>query len=330
MLGSRYPFVDNCNDKSHIANDSLMIKGLLLHSVGYSGSWGQQALPLDAFLDKAADLGFQGVELMAKRPHFSLLDYGLHECEALRRRMEKRQLKHVCIAAYTNFTADSAHAEIPHAEMQIHYLVELARAAKHLGAETIRVFTGYEESTAPFDRQWSLVVKSLREAAERAAEFGVTFGVQNHHDIANDFESLRDLICEIDHPNCRAMFDAWAPALQQEDVAHAARELASMAVHTTVADYQLRPRHRYVPSVVNYEKQTSRAQAVPMGEGFIDYQSFFDALSSGGFHGTVAYEMCSPLSGGGSMENLDRYARTFLGYMSKYRRHTGAPPVTAK
>ena len=302
-----------------------MIKGVLLHSVSYSGSWGQQRLPLEALIDKAADLGFQGVELMAKRPHLSLLDYGPRECNALRHRIEKRQLKYVCIAAYTNFTADAIHAEIPHAEMQIHYLVELARAAKELGAETIRVFTGYEESVAPFDSQWNLVVKCLREAAERAAEFGVVLGVQNHHDIANDFESLHDLISEVHHPSCRAMFDAWAPALQGGDLVRAARELANMTVHTTVADYQLRSRYRYVPALVNYERQTPRAQAVPMGEGSIDYGSFFDALCAGGFNGTVAYEMCSPLRGGGSMENLDRYARAFLDYMTTYLRHADKP-----
>ena len=48
----------------------------LLHSVSYSGSWGQPALTVEQFLDKAADLGYDGVMLMAKRPHLSLLDYG--------------------------------------------------------------------------------------------------------------------------------------------------------------------------------------------------------------------------------------------------------------
>ena len=57
------------------------------------------------------------------------------------------------------------------------------------------------------------MVDVLRECACRAADRGVTIGVQNHHDIACGYESLYDLIQEVDHPNCRAMFDAWAPAL---------------------------------------------------------------------------------------------------------------------
>ena len=54
-----------------------------------------------------------------------------------------------------------------------------------------------------------------------------------------------------------------------------------------------------------------------MGEGFLDYQSFFAGLRTGGFDGTVAYEMCSPLLGGGSEENLDRHARRFLAYLAR-------------
>ena len=54
-----------------------------------------------------------------------------------------------------------------------------------------------------------------------------------------------------------------------------------------------------------------------MGEGFIDYRGFFRALREGGFRGSVAYEMCSPLRGGGGEENLDRCARAFLRYMAE-------------
>src|SRR3954470_21635533 len=101
-----------------------MILPALLHSVSYSGSWGQAALPLDAFIDKAADLGYQGVLLGAKRPHLSVLDYGTRERTELRRRIEARGIEHVAVAAYNNFTGDWEHGEVPHREIQVHYLTE--------------------------------------------------------------------------------------------------------------------------------------------------------------------------------------------------------------
>lgn len=70
-----------------------------------------------------------------------------------------------------------------------------------------------------------------------------------------------------------------------------------------------------VPQLVNYARETDAIRAVPMGEGFIDYGSFFGALKDAGYQGAVAYEMCSPLRGGGGEANLDRCAKQFLEYM---------------
>ena len=226
----------------------------------------------------------------------------------------------MCIAGYTNFTADLEHGDIPHREIQIRHVLDLAEMAHDLGGSLVRVFTGYENAAATPHAQWKIVVEALRECARRTADLGVTIGVQNHHDLACGFESLDDLIREVNEPNCRAMFDAWAPALHGVDIVEAARRLAPRTVHTTIANYQLRPRYRYAPALVNYEKLTPSVQAVPMDEGFIDYRAFLAALEAGGFTGTVAYEMCSPLLGGGSVENLDCYARKFLEFMAAYSR----------
>jgi sugar phosphate isomerase/epimerase len=291
-----------------------MITGRLLHSVSYAGLWGQAALSLDDFIDKAADLGYDGVMLMAKRPHLSVLDYGAKERLRLRRRMEKRKLRHVVIAGYTNFTADLEHGEVPQREFQIQHVEALAELAHDLGGRVVRVFTGYLHPAASETAQWNMIVAALKECARRAAKHGVVIGVQNHHDVAVGWEAFGDLLAQVKEPNCQALFDAWAPALQGADMVAAGRALGKRTVHTTIADYQMRPRYRYEPALVNYTAATPATVAVPMGEGFIDYRGFLQAMEEGGFRGTVAYEMCSPLREGGSMEVLDRYARRFLEY----------------
>ena len=57
----------------------------LLFSVSYSGSWGQETLDLEQFIERAAELGFEGVMLGGKRPHLSVLDWGPGERARLRR-----------------------------------------------------------------------------------------------------------------------------------------------------------------------------------------------------------------------------------------------------
>jgi hypothetical protein len=42
-------------------------------------------------------------------------------------------------------------------------------------------------------------------------------------------------------------------------------------------------------------------------------------MHAAGFRGSVAYEMCSPLAGGTSMENLDRNAELFLEMFDNFR-----------
>ena len=290
-----------------------------LHSVSYAGVWpGQARLSLEDFLGRAKHLGFEAVMLVAKRPHLSVLDYDSEARRQLRDTLERLGLKVACLAGYTDFCMGSDRLDIPAREMQILYVHELCRMARDLNCRLIRVFTGFESVGSSFDQQWNGCVSALRECCRRAAEQGVIIGIQNHHDLAAHYESLFDLLQEIDEPNCKAMFDAWAPALHGTDLAAAVKKMAPYLVHTTVADYVRRPRFRYQPNLVNYVREADVVRAVPLGEGFIDYRVFFTALKEIGFDGYVAYEMCSSLRGGGSGENLDRCARKFLDYMARF------------
>src|SRR6476659_5727525 len=121
-----------------------MIQASILHSVSYSGSWGQHFLPVEAFIDKAAELGFDGVMLMAKRPHLSVLDWNPTSRAKLRERLQQHRIKSICIAGYTNFTADLEHGDIPQREFQIRHVAERAETARDLGGNLVRVFTGYD------------------------------------------------------------------------------------------------------------------------------------------------------------------------------------------
>jgi len=303
-----------------------MIGPALLHSVSYAGLWGQAFLPVEEFVDKAAALGYQGVMLMAKRPHVSVVDYGPNERARLRARLEKNNLQTVCLAGYTNFTADLEHADIPHREIQVQHITELARLAHDLGGRLVRVFTGYEAASHSHSSQWNLVVGALKECAQRAAEHDVTIGVQNHHDIACSSEALFELIRSVGEPNCKAMFDAWAPALHGDDLIQSARKMGAVTVHTTIANYVRLRRFHYDPAIVNFDAKVPSLLAVPIEEGFINYRAFLQALCAGGFAGSVAYEICSPIRDGGSLETLDRYARSFLEFLNGARHEIEMEP----
>jgi len=292
-----------------------------LHSVSYAGVWrGQQTLSVDEFLVKAKQLGFDGVMLVAKRPHVSPLDYDQAARKALRERIESLGLELVCLAGYTDFTAGADKPGIPNVEIQAQYVGELARLARDLGTDMIRIFTGYERPGIAFDKQYAMVAEGLKLAGQQAAKYGVTLAVQNHHDIGVSHEMMYWLLKEVDLPNVKAAFDAWSPAIQGlkgPELRDAVLNMKPYIVHTTCADYSRLPRYEYQHNLTNYVKKEDVLRAVAMGEGFIDYETFFAALKEIGYQGYIAYEMCEVLDGGGDIENLDKTAKKFLEYVKK-------------
>ena len=282
-----------------------------LFSVSYAGLWGQCRLDLPAFVHKAGELGYRAVELMGKRPHLSILDTDDRQIGQIVDAAGSAGVEIATIAGYTNFTLGLG-TEVPAAEFQIAYVRQLAALAEKVGAKIVRIFTGYATEPEGYAKDWDACVRAVRECAEAAAQRGVVLGLQNHHDVGVGVDSYIEFLDDVDHPNCRAMFDPWAPALHGEDLRAVARRLAPRMVQTTLADYVRLPRWAYQPGLVNYKRLDDMVRAVPLGDGFLDLDAFFAGLHEGGFDGYVAYEMCSPLRGGGSEENLDRAATASL------------------
>lgn len=290
---------------------------LSLFSVSYAGFWGQDRLDLIPFIRKAGELGYDSVMLAGKRPHVSPLDMTPSRLEEIRQALAQSRVRCSVIAAYTDFGGSNP-AEVPYLEMQLAFIESLCRIGKELGASVLRVFTAYEVPGQSPQATWKNVVTCLREACDRAAQFGITVAIQNHHDIAVHSDALLELLSEIDRPNCKLGFDAWSPALRGEELFEAAKKMAPHTAITTNADYIRLPRFNYRSDLVNYERATpDLVRAVPFGTGFIDYKAFFAGLVEGGFDGIATYEMCSPIRGGGALANLDACAAGYLRWMKE-------------
>jgi sugar phosphate isomerase/epimerase len=293
-----------------------------LHSVGYSGAWrGQAVLTLDEFLQKAKELGFDGVMLGAKQPHLSLIDYDEAARMKLRERIKELGLELVCIAGYNDFTAGVDKSGIPNVEIQAVYIGELAKLARDLGTNMVRVFTGYERPDIPYEKQYAMVVQGLKMAGKLAARYGVTLVVQNHHDIAVHHDAMKWMLDEVNLPNVKAAFDCWSPTMEglsPEEIKKAIYTMKPYILHTTAADYEKLPRFRYESAQVNYVPLLPENKLVPMGEGYLDYKTFINTLKEIGYRGYIAYEMCAELKGGGSIENLDKTAKAFLEYVKQF------------
>lgn len=294
-----------------------------LHSIGYSGLWRDQAkLSVDEFLVKAKELGFDGVMLMAKRPHLSPLDYDKEARARLKKRIEDLGLTLVGLAGYSDFTAGLDKPGIPHTEIQAAYIGQVAELASDLGTKMVRIFTGYERPGVPYDKQYALVLEGIKLAAKEAQKYGVTLVVQNHHDIAIHHDAMYWLLNEINLPNVKAGWDAWSPTLEdlsKKEIRESVFKMKPFIVNTIAADYVEMPRYQYENHLTNYAAEKPVMRATAMGEGVIDYESFIGALKEIGYQGYIVYEMCEVLEGGGSIENLDATAKKFLNYVERFK-----------
>jgi len=294
-----------------------------LHSIGYAGIWrGQATLTVDEFLVKARELGYDGVILMAKRPHLSPLDYDQEARAKLKRRIADLGLTLVGLAGYSDFTAGIDKPGIPHTEIQAAYIGQVAELAADLGTNLLRIFTGYERPGIPYERQYAAVVEGLQLAAREAQKYGVTLAVQNHHDIALHHEAMNWLMKEVNMPNVKVGWDAWAPNLQglsKEEIKASIYKLKPYIALTIAADYVEMPRYRYDNHLTNYFQEGTVMRATQMGKGIIDYDTFFSTLKEIGYQGYLVYEMCEVLEGGGSIQNLDFTAKEFLRYVERFR-----------
>ena len=293
----------------------------VLFSVSYGGFWGQDKLTLDQFIPHAAALGYQGIEVMCKRPHLSPLDWRPERVASLKALCDQNRLSVECLAGYTNFMGGLETPEVPFIEMQILYTGALVKLAKALGCKLVRVFTAYERDDMKLYDQWNRTVAAIRECCALAAADGITIGIQNHHDLAVHSKVLLEFLNDIGQPNCKLMFDAWSPCLRGEELHETAKAMAPHTVYTTFADYIRLPRWRYQQAdLTNYLPQpVDMARAVPMGDGEMDNLAFLSGLKAGGYDGPVAYEMCSQLRGGGRQENLDYCARRFIQWLKDNR-----------
>ncbi len=265
-----------------------------LFSVSYAGFWGQAVLSLEDLIKRAGGLGYSSVMLMGKRPHLSPLDTSPERIAILKAALQASGLRCDVLAAYTDIFPNGP-SGVPFTEMQIAHVESLARIGTGLGVKVVRIFSAYDSDHRDIQASWQHVVVAIREMCDRVAAHGLTIAIQNHHDTVLDTDSLLGLLGEIDRPNCKLGFDAWSPALRGEDLYESARKAAPHTAITTTADYAKVPRFRYNPALVNYERQPlDWVRAVTFGTGFT-------------------------VTGGGSIENLDRKARGYLEWMAARR-----------
>jgi D-psicose/D-tagatose/L-ribulose 3-epimerase len=131
---------------------------------------------------------------------------------------------------------------------------------------------GYFTGKGPTPDEWKWGIESMRQVAEHAGQTGVTLGVEalnrfecyflNTHGDAARFAK------EVNHPNCRMMYDTFHANIEEKSIAGAIRGCGDMIVHVHISEN---------------DRSTPGAGHVPWSENF-------DALREVNYNGWLMIE----------------------------------------
>ncbi len=289
-----------------------------LYTVSFSGAWYDgPGLSLEEVFRRAKDMGYDGVEIGAKRPHASPMDLDADARARIREQVAGLGLEIPAVAGYSNFASPIEEQR----ENELLMVREQIRLASDLGAPILRVFAAWRGITrrdghAVYDmarrywedayadvtalERWRWATECLREVADFAGEMGVTLALQNHEPVIRDHIDMLDMIREVDSPAVKACLDC--PLLHQQDddsVRDAVRAVGDIQVHSHYGGEFEERDGEAVQRTIRFTRR-----------GLINYPAFVAALRDTGYQGYLTYEFCHPCLGDNhELAGLDEVAR---------------------
>jgi len=278
-----------------------------LHTVSYSGFFYRgEPLSIKDIILRLSDFGYDGVELMAKRPHANPVDLDEKSRKELRELAESHSIELANLAAYNDFSGPDQFKR----ELNLLYINKVLELARDLDIPTVRVFAAGMKDvdpTLPYWKQWELCREGLCEAAKWAEEYGVTLALQNHPPIIESFKDTIEMIEEVGNDALKACIDPelllWSGDIDpysenlEEKLLEIYNECKGLLVFVHVGDSIVRPgKTLWLPGGGGSKLKAERVERTVLGEGTfgIIAESFIKTLKRINYNGFLSYEICSP------------------------------------
>ena len=225
-----------------------------LLTVTYGGLFYKgEALSLEQQIYKAKELGFDALAIETKRPVASPLDLTKADRERIKKISGDQNVPLCAIESMSNF----AGRYMEDRENNLAMMRMVLELAKDLGVDLVKIFAAWpgiiddEEAVAmygeyergnfykrlfPADlRRWNRCVEGIREAADMAADMGITLALQNHAPVlSKGYEDTLTMMKEVGRKNVKLCLDAPLFYERQSDeyIHEAVRKCSEYLVHT--------------------------------------------------------------------------------------------------
>jgi sugar phosphate isomerase/epimerase len=303
-----------------------------LLTVSYSGLfYAGEALSVEQQIHKARALGFDALAIETKRPVASPLDLRPQDRARLKAVAADQGIALCAVESLSNFTSRLMEDR----ENNLAMMRAVLDLASDLGVNLVKVFAAWpglindEEAIAmyaPYERgshyrrlyppdlrKWHRAVDGIREAADWAADMGITLVLQNHAPvIAPGYEDVLVMMQEIDRGNVKLCLDVNLFYDRQSDdyVRESVQRCREHLVYTHYGAW-------------NFSEAGDGdvvQDPAPSFGGLINYEVFVDALHHIGYTGYLTSEYCTPVLRNhqiAGMDAIDEGTRLALRYMKR-------------
>ena len=297
-----------------------------LYSITYLGCWYKdRPLTWQEVLQKAKDLGFDGVEFDGKRPHANPMDWNQDTRKAVVNRAGELGLELPALSANNNFASPLAEDR----EAQLLMVREQIKLAADLGCKVLRVFASwpgitmrdgwanYDESRTEWNNGWPGVPKLFRwnymrdcmaEAAKIAEDQGVILALQNHAPLVKSWRDAYDVIMSVNSPNLKICFDLPPNEDNQENITTCVNTIGDLDVHFHYNGELRRSPDGKIIVIPSFEYPSIE-----------NYPFLIKELARIGYNGYLCWELCHNVvdakGNPGTLKNVDEQTAMALEYM---------------
>jgi len=223
---------------------------LAYHTFAFGGRSWLPSWTLDEAMRLTADLGFEGLELAACRPHAWPSDLDAVRRRAMRKLAADWDLAFsaICPNPVNHNVASPAARE---REGTVRYLVECLDLAVDLESPIVRVDGGWSVHPHSRDDAWQWAAQGLATAAHQAERRGILLALENINsrraDVVVSSRDVAAMVDEVGSPALRPMIDLYHMYLEGDDPVEAIERLGSHLAYVHFLDARRSDRARVAP-----------------------------------------------------------------------------------
>lgn len=256
----------------------------------------EDRLGLMGIIDKAAEMGFDGIEF-SEGAWTNGLDPDV--ARRIRERCAEKGLEVVCLAAGANFLAADFDAEVENTKKKVDF-------AALMGTKMMRHDVGWggfsgRQYSIGFDDALPTLAKGSRLVTEYAEQKGIVTMTENHGYFAQDADRVEKLVNKVAHKNYGALVDIGNFMCADEDPVKSVGIMAPYAKHVHAKDFFLKSGMNVNPGEGWFRTRAMNyLRGAIIGQGDAKVYQSIQILKSKGYNGyiTVEFEgMEDPLTG---------------------------------